>query len=216
MNTEVILKRELYGDYVSQKSKSGFFSQTDLFRVGNKYRLKNNLPIVNYTDYYILKGSKEFIKELEEKFGKVKISARCRGEHTWIHPLLFTDIALWLNPKLKVETYTWLYDNLLKYRNDSGDSYKRMCGALFVRANKTDFVKNISKLADLIKKECGLLDSEDWNNCDEWKLKLRDLMHDRIYILAEALNNNKEAIRLGIESAKKDYKENNKKDISCF
>ena len=216
MNTEVILKRELYGGYISQKSKSGFFSQTDLFKIGNRYRTKNNLPIANHTDYYLLKGSKEFIKELEEKFGKVKISARGRGEHTWIHPLLFIDIALWLNPKLKIEAYSWLYDNLLKYRNDSGDSYKRMCGALYVRANKTDFVKNISKLADLIKKECGLLDSEDWNNCDEWKLKLRDLMHDRIYILAEALNNNKEAIRLGIESAKKDYKENNKKDISCF
>jgi hypothetical protein len=32
---------------------------------------------------------------------------------------------------LKIEVYSWLFDKLIKYRNNSGDSYKKMAGALF-------------------------------------------------------------------------------------
>ena len=59
-----------------------------------------------------------------------------RGQHLWVHPLLFIDMALWLNPKLKLEVYEWLFDKLLMYRNDSGDSFKRMCGAFLLEQIK--------------------------------------------------------------------------------
>ena len=35
------MKRELFGQEISQKSKSEFFSATDLLRAGNKYRAMN-------------------------------------------------------------------------------------------------------------------------------------------------------------------------------
>ena len=86
-------------------------------------------------------GKNEFITELEESIdGKAKISGRGRGNHTWVHPYLFIDLALAINPKLKLEVYRWIQDYLLKYRNKSGDSYKRMTGALYERAsNKSKF-----------------------------------------------------------------------------
>ena len=101
--------------------------------------------------------------------------------------------------ELKIEVYEWLFDNLLMYRNDSGDSFKKMCGALLIRANKTDFVSNIQKLCKLIQVECGV---SDWNNATQEQLRLRDRIHENIALLADVLNNNKEAIRLGIYKAK--------------
>lgn len=56
--------------------------------------------------------------------------------------LLFLDLALAINPKLKVEVYEWLFDKLLEYRNDSGDSFKEMTGALYNNcSNKSQFSK---------------------------------------------------------------------------
>lgn len=199
MNTEVILKRELLGGEISQKSKSEFFSATDLFKIGNKWRVANGLIHKTLQEYNHLKSTKEFESELKARFKIVRKLKRGRGEHLWVHPLLFLDMALWLNPTLKVEVYEWLFDNLIKYRNDSGDSYKKMCGALFVRANKSEYIQNIKKLCKLIQLECGVT---DWNKASETQLKLRDKMHENIALLADILNNNKEAIRLGILKAK--------------
>ncbi len=101
------------------------------------------------------KSTKEFIAELEAKYGKVKISARGRGKHTWVHPLLFIDMALAIDPKLKIEVYEWMFDNLIKFRNEGGDSYKKMCGSLYARAtSKTNFPLYISDVAKKIKDAC--------------------------------------------------------------
>lgn len=201
MITEVVMKREIMGDIVSQKSKSGFFSATDLFRVGNKIRTEMGMGIVTLKEYSKLESSKEFMEALTAKHGVIKISGRGRGNHTWVHPLLFIDIALWINPKLKLEVYQWLYDYLLLYRNNSGDSFKKMCGALMVRANKTQFVDNVQKLCDLIKKECGV---KDWETATQEQLKLRDKIQDNIALLCDVLKDNRQSIRLGIHQAKKD------------
>lgn len=203
MVTEVVLKRELLGDFVSQKSKSGFFSATDLFKIGNHWRVANGLKSKNLDEYNHLTSTKEFEKSLQSKHGKTRIFQRGRGQHLWVHPLLFIDMALWLNPQLKLEVYEWLFDNLLMYRNDSGDSFKKMCGALLIRANKTDYVQNIQKLCKLIQVECGV---SDWNTATQEQLRLRDRIHENIALLADVLNNNKEAIRLGIYKAK--YRDN--------
>ena len=199
MVTEVIMQRELLGDFVRQKSKSGFFNANDLMRVGNKWRANNGLKIANIQNYFKQHGTKEFMSSVESKYGIIKTSNKGRNGEIWIHPLIFIDLALWLNPKLKIEVYEWLFDSLLQYRNDSGDSFKKMCGALLMRANKTDFVSNIQKLCKLIQVECGV---SDWNNATQEQLRLRDRIHENIALLADVLNNNKEAIRLGIYKAK--------------
>lgn len=202
MKTEVILKRELLGGEISQKSKSEYFSATDLFRVGNKWRSLNGLKNKTLDEYNHLKSTKEFEAELKLKY-ETRIMKRGRGQHLWVHPILFIDMALWLSPSLKIEVYEWLFDNLIKYRNNSGDSYKKMCGILFVRTNKSEYVKNIQKLCKLIQVECGV---NDWNTASENQLKLRDKIHENIALLADVLNNNKEAIRIGILKAKEDFK----------
>lgn len=48
----------------------------------------------------------------------------------WMNDYLYTDYALWLSPELKVEVLTWLTDNLLYTRNESGTTYMQMKAAL--------------------------------------------------------------------------------------
>jgi len=199
MKTEVILKRPFMGSEIKQKSKTGFFSATDLVKIGNIKRKQIGLNSFNFSAYLKTKATKEFIEELQKENENVIILGRGRNAQTWVHPLLFIDIALNLNPKFKVEVYKWLYDELLKYRNNSGESYKKMVGALYEKTGKIDFHKKISKLALHIKKECNV---DDWNTAPENKLKLRDKIHENIYLLTNVLNSPKEAIRLGILNAK--------------
>ena len=94
MTTEVILKRELLGSTVSQKSKTGYFSATDLFRIGNKWRAANGLNLKVIDEYNSLKSTKEFEEQLSKKY-VTRVFKRGRGQHLWVHPLLFIDMALY-------------------------------------------------------------------------------------------------------------------------
>jgi hypothetical protein len=194
MKTEVEMKRSLFGMQISQKSKSEFFSATDLVKAGTKWRRLNGLPDFNLSAWLKTKNTKEFIIELNRKYGKALIKGGGKGNHTWVHPLLFIDLALSINPKLKIEVYEWLFDHLIKSRNDSGDSYKLMCGNLYVRhGDKKTFPKFISSLAINIKHKCKVV---DWQEANEEQLKLRDKVHYDIALLADVLNNNDEAVRI--------------------
>ena len=196
MKTEVVMKRMLFNTEISQKSKSEFFSATDLVRAGNKWRLENNFPIFNQSVWLQSKSTKEFIASLEEKYGTIKINAKGKNQHTWVHPYLFIDMALAISPNLKIEVYSWLYDHLLKYRNDSGDSFKKMSGALYhSHQNKSTFHRYIQEVALQIKKE---LKVSDWNGCDEITLKKRDRIQENIALLCDILPVD-EAVRIGIK-----------------
>ena len=194
MKTEVTMQRELFGETISQRSKSEFFSATDLVKAGNKWRIVNDLPIFNLTTWMRTKSTKEFISELESVYGKVRILSKGKNSHTWIHPFLFIDLALAINPKLKIEVYKWLYDKLLENRNASGDSYNAMTGALYNNSsNPSKFRKEISEHANAIKSACGHVGS--WDHANEHQLNLR------IEMLSEVIRDNHQIVRLAITKA---------------
>jgi hypothetical protein len=185
MKTEVIMKRSLFDSEISQRSKTGYFSATDLIKAGNAWRIMNKMPPFSYTEWIRTKSVKEFIQELESKFDQPIIKAQGRGTHTWVHPFIFIDLALAMSPTLKIEVYSWIYDELLKYRNDSGDSYKKMAGALYLTiSNKSNFKTEIAYVAQKIKEACKV---DDWQNATEDQLKRRDKIHDAIFILSDVL-----------------------------
>ena len=199
MKTEVIMKRELFGCQISQKSKTEFFSATDLVKAGNKFRAINGMPLFNMNEWFRNKSVKEFISSLEDNFGKVKVNSRGKNQHTWVHPYLFIDLALAIDPNLKIEVYGWLFDYLIRYRNDSGDSYVKMCGALYRNTTKkSSFTKNIQKLAGLIKAQCGV---SNWQSATEDQLKLRDRIQENIALLCDVLRDTNQAVKLGITKA---------------
>jgi len=197
MKTQVLMKRELFGCEISQQSKTEFFSATELVKAGNKWRIMNNMSPFDISSYVKTKGFLEFKVELENKYGNVFVSGKGRGVHTWVHPLIFIDIALAINPKLKIEVYEWLFDNLIKYRNNSGDSYKEMAAAVYTRySNKREFPNYMQKIALHIKNTLGV---SDWNNATEDQLMKRDDIHKSIKLLCNVLNNTDQAVRIGVK-----------------
>lgn len=197
MQTQVVMKRELFGCEISQQSKTEFFSATELVNAGNKWRIANGYKDFNLSQYLKSNSFVEFKTELETKYGNVISSSRGRNSNTWVHPLLFIDIALAINPKLKIEVYEWLFDNLIRFRNDSGDSYKEMSAAIYVRfTNKREFPNYIQKVANYIKSE---LKVDDWQKATEEQLKQRDIIHNSIRLLCNVLNDTNQAVRLGIK-----------------
>ena len=105
MKTQVIMRREIFGSEISQQSKTEFFSATDLVRAGNEYRAKKGIKYFNFAQFLKNKSTIIFIEELDKKFGKSIVKGRGRTNHTWVHPLLFIDIALAISPELKIEVY---------------------------------------------------------------------------------------------------------------
>ena len=199
MVTEVIMKRELFGKEISQKSKSEFFSATDLVKAGNSYRISKGMQAFDMTSWFRQKNVSEFIEALELHFGNVKISGRGRGKHTWVHPYLFIDMALAISPDLKIEVYSWIMDELLKYRNNSVDSYKKMTGALYLNhRNKREFPLFIKETANKIKGACNIV---SWEGASEEQLKLRGKIQENIALLSDVLRDNDKAIKISIMKA---------------
>jgi len=202
MKNAVLMDRPLFGSHIAQNSKTEMFSATDLCRVGNKWRMANDIQPFVMNQWLKNKNTTDFVKSLEDKFGKgnIKKSARGRGKHTWIHPLLFIDMALAISPELKIETYQWLFDHLILFRNQGGDSYNAMCGALYNRCSrKTDFPFYIRGVAIKIRLACNV---DDWNTATQEQLDKRKKLHNDIHLLADVLNNNDEAVRLAILKAR--------------
>lgn len=194
------MKRELFGQSIEQRSKTGFFNASDLVKAGNKWRRSRDMLDFNLTEYLRNQSTKDFIDELHRKYDVVLERTRGRNAKTWVHPLLFIDIALAISPKLKVETYEWLFDNLIKFRNDSGDSYKEMCAGLYVRfGNKREFPKFISDVALKIKSACGV---NDWQSATEDQLAMRDKIHYIVKAYTNVITNPDEAVRLALAEVK--------------
>lgn len=200
METEVVMERKILGGVAKQRSKSGFFNASDFLIIANKWRIEKGMKPFDMEYWFRSNQTKEFISSLEKRFGVVKIAGRGRGTSTWVHPYIFIDLALAINPELKVEVYTWMYDHLLEYRNDSGDSYKKMCGYLYAgESNKTRFPKYIFDVAEQIREACGV---SDWQKANEQQLKMRDKIHENICLLCDVLRDNDQAVRLGIDKTK--------------
>lgn len=131
MKTNQVMIRPM-GDFkVSQRTKDGFFDATALLKQWNG-RSGQQKQIVHYTDN---ESTNEFIKALmlEENFkerNSVLIQTRGKNGGTWMHPLLFIDFAMWINPAFKVKVLKFVYDEMIKFRNLAGDAYPTMCRAV--------------------------------------------------------------------------------------
>nr|DAM07176.1 MAG TPA: KilA protein [Caudoviricetes sp.] len=148
MKTNQIMIRQMGEFKVIQRTKDAFFNATDLLKHWNKYSGQQK-QMVHYTDN---SSTKEFIRALisEEMFkerNSVLIQSRGKNGGTWMHPLLFIDFAMWLNPTFKVKVLKFVYDEMIKFRNLAGDAYPAMCRAVCSILPGDIFPKKIKDLA---------------------------------------------------------------------
>lgn len=131
MKTNVVMIRKMGNFDVSQRTKDGMFNGTLLLSQWNKSIGANGRKGKRVDDFLNLESTKQFLNALNEdilntenpRYLKTHISDRGKNGGTWMNPLLFIDFAMWLNPRFKVNVLKFVYDELIKQRNDAGDNY---------------------------------------------------------------------------------------------
>jgi hypothetical protein len=129
MKTNVVMYRPLGDIKVYQRTKDAMFNATSFIKQFNSaFGFKKELK-----DYFSNKSTLDLIESMNEddeflhggKYPYVK-SRASRGDNagTWMHPYLFIDFAMWLNPKFKLKVIKFVYDELIKNRHSAGDNYK--------------------------------------------------------------------------------------------
>lgn len=127
-------------------------------------KLSNNCSIKQQSDYqYNLEivKSKEYEKLINKVIVKRVSALRCKGEidKIWVHPLVFLDFCMWLNPDFKYDAVKMVYDNLIQLRIEVCDNDKPFNDWIFDRFGENKF--NISNVKIALNKAVfGYNDSE--------------------------------------------------------
>lgn len=150
MKTNVVMKREIGNLPVYQRTKDGYFNATELLKCWNSAANLNTpnsgdleVPIKRLDKFLSNISTKEFVKVLSAKENilenKVYIASRGKNGGTWMHPLLFVDFAMWLNPEFKYDVLSFVRDKMIEYRDKAGDAYKKLSNEILKITNK-DFM----------------------------------------------------------------------------
>ncbi len=162
MKTNQIMTRKMGNLDVHQRTKDGYFNATSLLKQWNK---KNGAK-KEVASFFKMDQTKAFIEVLaaEEDLHTAKSpyvkSRASRGKNagTWMHPYLYIDFAMWINPKFKYHVIRFVYDQLIEYRHLAGDNYLTICRAV-QRFDNVDYRKLAKALNYIVfdKHESGTL-----------------------------------------------------------
>lgn len=129
------------GEYdVLQRTSDGYFNATSIVKQWNT-TLKNNphksrdYKEKDLFEYLDNKSTKEFISTIADREnlngkGEVVLSKRGKNGGTWVHPMLFIDLCMWINPNFKYDVLKFVQDELIHFRNLTGDNYPVLTASL--------------------------------------------------------------------------------------
>lgn len=209
MKTPVIMEREIMGVVVRQNHKTKMFNANDLHKLACQHRKVEGLPARQIGQYFDLDSTQELIKEvcLAEviRFEDAKKAARGKNGGTWIHPVIFIDMAMWYSPKLKVRIINWVLDGLMEIRDESGESFKRMNKTLSrIFPNEFENPLSFIKVSKVIAEACNVSEGPDkWQKATKKQLELRDNIQKNIELIADLCPNAGECLNKSIGKAKR-------------
>lgn len=186
MKTQQIMIRDLMGQQVRQQHLTNFFCINDMTHAGNIYRKDKGLAPAKWVNYVNTDKTKEFFNVIKKEENIIEIikTQRGKGGLTWAHPFVFFDYGFWISPDFKYKLYTWLEDNLLVFRDKSGDSYKKVAASMMRCYNMKPSLLGLELPA--IARDIKLyLKVEDWNLASPEQLQKRDDIHEKIALLME-------------------------------
>lgn len=152
MITNVVMERKIGNFPVLQRTKDGMFNATEFIRAWN-LNTPNSGYLKKDLDKYIQnKSTEEYINIIMSKEVKNKKAVVCtsRGRHhggTWMHPMLFLDFAMWLNPEFKYDVVKFVQDKMLYYRDKSAEYYKTLGSAVKTLKSDLDMRSRMSTVA---------------------------------------------------------------------
>lgn len=128
MKTNNVILRPMGEFKVAQRTKDGMFNATALLKQWNDKSISER----KMANYFLSEKTNEFIFTIMERENlntPKMVYLTSRGKHhggTWMHPMLFIDFAMWINPSFKYDALKFVYDQMIKYRNDAGDAYRKL------------------------------------------------------------------------------------------
>lgn len=144
MKTNNVILRPMGEFKVAQRTKDGMFNATELLKQWNinsnqnksiNHYLENSKTkefisaIINDDDQ--IRNSEKPVNQILTKIvGKTRSDGSRESNTIWMHPLLFLDFSMWLNPAFKVKVLKFVADQMLKFRNDAGDAYKKLANSI--------------------------------------------------------------------------------------
>lgn len=152
MKTNQIMKRPMGQFYVEQRTKDAMFNATSLIKQYNEA----NGTKKEIKDYLENKSTQEFLNALKKEEnlnGENSPYLTSRGKYnggTWMHPIMFIDFAMWLNPAFKVKVIKFVYDQMIQYRNEAGDAYKELSASVQSIVNKSFMPIAMQKVGEAI------------------------------------------------------------------
>lgn len=152
MKTNQNLVRKMGEFDVMQRTSDGYFDANALLSAWNKSPLKTSKRRQQMSEFIDAPSTNEFMQAImaemqsadyqherksvqgdnqvvKEVKGRMTKSGRTKDQ-VWMHPYLFIDFAMWINPTFKVKVIKFVYDQLIQYRNDAGNTYKSMATAI--------------------------------------------------------------------------------------
>ena len=163
MKTNNVMKRNLGGFDVFQRTSDGYFDASALIVQWNSTLGNKRKKVI---DFLSNSNTKDFIDALlkedespsqKNHLGDFQPFIIYKGRNTklgrtsdkvWMHPLLFIKFSMWLNPSFEVKVLRFVQDQLLYFRDKAGDSYMRMCSALFrIIPDRDRFKEKVKDLA---------------------------------------------------------------------
>lgn len=167
-NQEMVRKIENFT--VTQRTSDGFFDGSELLKQWNavdgnaRRRMNEFLGSPKVKDFINAladdeshrrktdNGDNQQVTEVDLiKHVKGRISKNGRTpDKVWMNPILFIKFAMWINPTFEVKVIRFVYDEMIKYRNDAGDAYREMSSAVG-KIVPADFMpKAMQKIAEAL------------------------------------------------------------------
>ena len=181
METTVVLSRKM-GDYaITQRTSDGYFDANALLTQWNSVKENPRKKMAHFTKNA---NTNEFIDTIHSRNsdktdfqsliitkGRITINGRT-PDKVWMHPFLFIDFSMWLSPEFKYDVIKFVYDELIKQRNEAGDAYKELASAIVKITPKKEIPTAMTKIAQALNFVCtNRHEREMRNQMDEPTMK---------------------------------------------
>lgn len=140
MKTNQHMLRKMGNFNVTQRTKDGMFNATTLLKQWNKHSGQKK-DVAHFFENNSTNELISAIQESENFNSRKSVFLKSAGRYggTWMHPYLFIDFAMWLNPTFKLHVIKFVHDQLIAFRHKAGDNYRGFCSAVLKIEPKIDF-----------------------------------------------------------------------------
>lgn len=151
MKTNQVMIRKMGDLSIFQRTSDGMFNATELLKQWNDKAVSER----KLDNYFSSSKTIEFVKTIIERENlntpkMVYLKIRGKQGGTWMHPMLFIDFAMWINPCFKYDVLKFVSDEMIRFRNEAGDAYKEL-GSAIKRIVPKDFMpKAMRKIAEAL------------------------------------------------------------------